>query len=184
MTHPFQLLPPGKGKYVFLPALALYLLVQIYFFFDNSLRSEKVPLGIVSFELARTVDDARAILNAWSESQRLHAAFSIGIDYAYIIGYANVIAFVCAWSNGILQERQWLGASIGVLSAWGAWMAGLLDMIENVALINMLFGNLTDPYPFIASTSATIKLILVIMGLVYSVYGGVGWLVDRWRERV
>jgi hypothetical protein len=62
-------------------------------------------------------------------------------------------------------------ATAGFFLAWGQFLAGLLDMVENYALIQLLLGAQTKFYPSIAWGSAAIKFTLVGMGLAYMLVG-------------
>jgi hypothetical protein len=54
--------------------------------------------------------------------------------------------------------------------------AGLLDAIENVALLRMLHGGVAQPWPRIARLCAIPKFAIVALGMLYVL---AGWLSGR-----
>lgn len=189
MSHPFQFIPTGYGKYVFIPALVLLLIGQTAFALTGApLDTNQTHTncdsafpflcqGIVGYELAHTVENSRAILDSWDKTgAKANAGFSLGIDYIYILGYANLIALVCVWAGGILQKRKWFGPHFGAVFAWGVWGAGLLDGTENAALLVQLFGGATGEWALVAWLCASLKFALIALALLYVLYGGVARL--------
>ena len=79
---------------------------------------------------------AQAIIDAWNETDRIRAGFSLGFDYLYMPVYSTTIALACVLAAGVLKSKAW--RSIGVLLAWGLWIAAIFDAIENVALFTEL----------------------------------------------
>jgi len=163
MTHPLAALSkmPEKRVRVFVPLLVATLILTFLFRFIGPDQPT-----IVEFELAGSVPNAQAIINAWNETDRIRAGFSLGIDYLYMPVYATTIALACVLAAGVLTSKAW--RSIGVLLAWGLWAAAIFDAIENVALFTELLGNNIAPWPSIAQICAAIKFGLILAGLLYA----------------
>jgi hypothetical protein len=83
--------------------------------------------------------------------------------------YSTTIALACVMAAGVLKRRVW--HTIGMLLAWGLWIAALCDATENLALLTELFGNNVAPYPQVAQICAVIKFGLIVLGLLYVVVG-------------
>ncbi len=166
MAHPLAALSkiPEKRVRWFVPLLVATLLLTFLFRFIGPDKPT-----IVDFELAGSVPNAQGIINAWNETDRIRAGFSLGIDYLYMPVYSTTIALACVLAAGVLKSQAW--RSIGMLLAWGLWVAALSDAIENVALFTELLGNNVAPWPSIAQICATIKFGLILMGLLYVVVG-------------
>jgi hypothetical protein len=47
--------------------------------------TSQAPGGIISFELAKTPAKSTSIMNSWDSTQKLIAAFSLGLDYLFIL---------------------------------------------------------------------------------------------------
>jgi hypothetical protein len=172
LTHPLAALPSRYRVRVFVPLLIAALVITFLFRFIGPAQP-----NIVDFELAGSVDKAGQIINAWTEADRIHAGFSLGFDYLYMPVYSTTIALACILAVGVLKHRTW--QTIGVLLAWGLWLAALSDAIENLALLTELFGNNSAPWPQVAQLCATIKFGLILLGLLYVIGGLVGRVVKR-----
>jgi hypothetical protein len=156
MSHPFQAIPADKYLWVFVPLAGLTVILIAVFM--------SIPLepDIVQFEL-----NAEQVINSWNEAAKIRAAFSLGLDFLFLVIYSNTIALACIWAAKGFQIRQLLLATVGILLAWGQWLAALLDGVENIALVTILFGSITSPWDQLAKWCAIFKFILVILGLIY-----------------
>jgi hypothetical protein len=174
MAHPLVALSkmPEKRVRVFVALLVATLVLTFLFRFIGPSRPT-----IVDFELAGSVPRAQAIIDAWSETDRIRAGFSLGIDYLYMPVYSTTIALACVLAASVLKGKAW--RSIGVLLAWGLWVAALSDAIENMALFTELLGNNVAPWPSIAQICATIKFGLILAGLLYTIIGVCARLLRR-----
>jgi hypothetical protein len=143
------------------------------------LKTPAAPQGVVSYEFAGTTAAAQGILDSWDAGAKVHAGFSLGLDYLYMPAYALTIGLACAWAARVLGSRKrWLG-SLGRVLAFGLGLAALLDATENYALTTMLFSVAADPWPVVARWCATGKFALIIAGLVYALAGFILWLMTR-----
>jgi hypothetical protein len=160
MPHPLAAIPPDQRARVFIPLLVATLLITFAFRFIGPAQPT-----IVDFELAGSVDQAQAIVDAWNETDRIRAGFSLGFDYLYMPVYSTTIALACVMAAGVLKKRVWYVC--GVLLAWGLWIAAVCDATENLALFTILLGNNVAPYPQVAQICAIIKFGLILLGLMY-----------------
>lgn len=169
----------------FWPVLVLALLVMAVFrVIDVPLQTAAALQGIVSYELAGTVEAAQAMLDSWDGRARLYTAFGLGLDYLFMPSYALAIGLACAWAARRLGVRWRPLGGLGLALAWGQAPAVLLDATENFALTKMLLaGTAAAPWPAVSAACATVKFALVILGLVYTLAGALSWLTDRLRSR-
>jgi hypothetical protein len=145
VTHPLAAIPPGQRRRAFVPFLALTLAVMaVLGSVDRRITTPAAPHGIVSFELAGDTATAQRMLDSWDPIARLHVAFSNGIDYLYMVLYSTTIALACVWGATVYA------AGVGMLLAWGQWLAALFDATENMALTVMIFDGVRDPWPALA----------------------------------
>ena len=98
----------------------------------------------------------------------LIAAFGLGFDYLFMPTYALVLSLGLLLAMGNKKNRYavfagWMG--------WGVFVAAFFDAMENYALWRVLTGDVVSPYPEIAAICATIKFILLILGLVTALSG-------------
>ena len=181
MRHPFESAPIGKRRVIFVPLFILTVIVMVVLnVVDAPLNTEAAPQGIVSFELAGNVSTAQAILDSWDAQARVHAGFSLGFDFLFLGLYSTAIAYACAWVSSALGDSRRFLASLGLLLAWGQWLAALLDGVENTALWIILTNGPSVPWPQVAWWCAAVKFTLVTLGLLYVTLGGV-WAAIRRR---
>lgn len=167
MSHPFQPIVDSKYVWVFWPLAALTILLMLVL--------GAIPLNpdIVQFELAGSVPESSKILHSWGTLGQIWAAFSLGLDFLFIVAYSNTIGFACVWATKAIQERGDALVSVGIWLAWGQWLAALLDVLEDIALLIILFSSVTAPWPQLAKWCAISKFSLVFLGLLYVGFGGV-----------
>lgn len=197
MKHPLESVPREYRAWLFFAFLLLtVILFAVFRILDQPLRTDAAPNGIVSFELARTPQQARTIVDVWdgrttiytegensnaittppgepfvyNELPIIYAAFGLGIDYLFMPAYSLALAF------GILLAMQkhtgWI-KSMGAVAGYGVFAAALFDAVENLALLQVLSGAYESSYPAIAAFCASIKFGLLIFGLVVAI---IGWL--------
>ncbi len=184
MRHPFQSIPTINRKpafwYLFAATLLLMFILNII---GAPLMTTSAPTGIVSFELAGSPAISEQILSSWNQDARLHAALSLGLDYLFMVVYAAALSLGCIWAMEEIKSRGWPLSNLGVLLAWGQWLAAILDAVENQGLILILFAPIVSPWPEIARWCAVIKFALIFLGLTYTLYGLVISAVNRLMQR-
>jgi hypothetical protein len=175
MRHPLESLHSHMLDRMIWPLVVFSLLLLLILnLVGLPLITRAAPYGIVSFELARDEAQASAILASWDQAARLRAAFLLGLDFLFIPLYTAALTLTCLWAARFRRRRRrfpsWLVliGIPGIPLAWAQLGAGLLDMIENIALVRMLFGMVNSPWPQIASVCAFTKFILIVSGIFYS----------------
>jgi len=185
MHHPLENIHPQNFKLYFWLFLAATLAIMaIMNVVGAPLITPQAPAGIISYELSGAVPKAEFILNSWDQNARLHAAFSLGFDYLFMLAYSTTIALACLWAGRMAQRRKWPLAGMARPLAWTQWLAALLDGIENLGLILILFGPVIDPWPVIARWCAILKFSLIFLGMIYAFYGLVVSLLPRMAPEV
>jgi hypothetical protein len=174
MTHPFSGLEPRTRRRLAWPlALATVACFAGLFYTDTHLRTAECPNGIVGLELARDPFPIHRILASWNErpDTNLWAAFGLGIDYLFLALYSSLLALGCAAVADRFGSARRAARDLGLLLAWGQWVAAAADGVENAALFGIL---LRDPHPAlgpIAFACALLKFALIGAGLAYILAG-------------
>lgn len=172
MAHPFENTPPERRTSLFWASfVASLIIIFIFAVIGKPLNTPAAPSGIVSYELAGSVAQAQAMLDSWDQTARLYAAFGLGFDYLFMLAYSSAIGLGCIIAAGALRKHAWPLAQLGGLLAWGQWLAAGFDAIENLALTVILLVNVASPWPELARWCATVKFILIFLGLVYAFLG-------------
>lgn len=165
MLHPFLKLSSQQRRFLFWTALgSTALAAAVLQYLDAPLKTTAAPLGIVSFELAGTQKQVQAILVSWDSYARLHAAFSLGFDYLFMLLYTTTIALGLIWQT---ERVSTLGKRLGVGLAWSMGIAGIADATENVLLWKILLERAPDFFPPLARIAAITKFVLIILALFY-----------------
>lgn len=175
LRHPFEWLSNSGQRCAFVLFLCLAILVMIGLqILGQPLVTEVAPAGIVSFELAGELSLAQRMVESWGDTGRVYAGLNLGVDYLFLVAYAVAIGLGCVLVAGSLWQRIRFLSVVGVLLAWAQFGAGLLDALENYALIRVLLGSQREVWPVMARWCAVPKFLIVALGLVYV---GVGTLI-------
>ena len=184
MLHPLQMVAarwrtPLLAGFTF---LALLLLAGMSFA-GRGLCTAAAPLGIVSLELAPDAARAGAIIESWRErhpaaplvdtlegavqgipagEDRTALSLTV-IDFLFICLYAPALAMACVWLG---ERSRW--PLPGIVLAWLMSLAALADAVENLAMLRMLSGDLTDAASALARGCALLKFSIVALALVYT----------------
>jgi len=130
------------------------------------LRTAATPDGVLDLELAGGQERAQAVLRSWQEDDvATLAGFLIGVDYLYIILYSTCLSLGCVWAVHQLWSPRL--ATAGTALAWLQWGAGLLDGIENLALLAMLRGNGDVLWPRVARICSLSKFAFIALGALF-----------------
>lgn len=146
---------------------------------EYNLKNEIATRGIVSLELAGSLEMAQSIVQSWRDNHAMgYAGFNIGLDYLFLILYACVIGLVCAliangFSNGHFFRK------LGYFCSWIVVIAALFDAVENVAMIQLLTDSTEQIWITISYYFAIIKFTGVGIGIAYIVIGGIAHGIQR-----
>lgn len=182
MRHPFEKLSPRAQRNAYWLALAatafLGFVLQAQVASVSPAKAGHVlPYDIIDFELARTPEMAKTIVDSWSTEVQQAFFTQILTDYLFLLAYPQAIAFGILAVLMNTRNRRML--TIGRTLAWLQWPAGLLDAIENAALLGILKGHVASPLPEIAYWCATPKFIIVIAGVLFIIiFAGLGYTRD------
>lgn len=106
----------------------------------GSLKTDRVPSGIISFELAGGLSRAQPMVESWGPIGQVCAGFSLGLDNLFLVAYAGSTASGCVLTARNLP--QWIGffSTVGVLLAWALLGAALNFLIVVAGLIYIAIG--------------------------------------------
>ena len=178
--HPFTWMDVQVQKVAFwlLLVLALVLMV-VQQVLGSPLMTKAAPSGIVSFELAGSLSNAREMLESWGPTGRVYAGLSLGTDYLFLVAYSIAISLGCVLTLRRFLRRSNFLSAVGVILAWGIFCAALFDSVENYALIQTLLGAEQSLWPVLARICAIPKFLIVGLGLLYILLGAMTWLVAK-----
>ncbi|HEX8227723.1 MAG TPA: hypothetical protein VF826_00235, partial [Chloroflexia bacterium] len=114
--------------------LLAFVFMLVFRSLDLETPNSAASKGIVSLELAGTVQRADAIIAVWTSKfgDLQRAWLSILIDFGFILVYSTALGLSCILASEMFRAKHvgpGLGLPrIGILLAWGASIAGLLDV--------------------------------------------------------
>ena len=164
---PFSKLRTNQEKVLTRVLLVLVVgCIAVIKYLDHFLVNDVCTGGIIAFELAGDVETATSYLNSWGEQAKVAASLSLGFDFIFPFAYASLIALLIHKLNVRLwKDHAFFTVGNGLI--WATFVAGLFDYIENIALINLLFGNLEQSWVSISFYFAAIKFLLVLIAILY-----------------
>ena len=142
-------------------------------YMDRSLVSSAAPNGIISFELAGSLERSQAIIQSWSDQARSAALLIQGFDYLYLFVYP-------AWfSLAVISLGVRLGGrfqSMGLAIGWAVLLAAPLDAVENYALIQQLLHGPGAAMAQLALWCALAKFALIALCAAFFSLGFFSWI--------
>lgn len=173
----------GSGRrlrtWFWIALVSTLLLMAIMNVVGAPLATEAAPWGIVSFELAGSAEQAGRMIASWDATAQLQAAFSLGLDYLFMLVYGLTLWLGITLAAGSLEARGWPPRHKGWLLVWLAPLAIVCDAGENIFLILQLLNGPGDNLAWWAALLAIIKFAAIFMGLVFGFYGLVVALLVR-----
>lgn len=169
VASPFYFVPKSAEKRLTIVLLiAMVILFSAMRYFDTPLKNEVSTAGIVSFELAKDLQQTKEILNSWDTYSKTSAGMSIGLDFLFLIVYAVFISLLIHRLNEYLWENSKL-YKIGIVMIWAVFIAAVFDIIENIALIQLLLGDFQQKWSSTAYYFAVFKFGLLAMSIFFIV---------------
>src|SRR5262245_14765614 len=100
---------------------------------DRRLLLDKLP-PFSALELVHEPAKPAAVLRAYRSKHRIPDVVRgvLIATFVFIPGYAAFLAIACFWSAQVLPP-PW--STSGLIVAWGAIVAGALDLIENAGIL-------------------------------------------------
>jgi hypothetical protein len=129
------------------------------------------PVNIVAFELAGTPDSATALLQAWGPAGTTYLRQSLWLDFGLIAGYTAFLTLACFLLRNRWQAQWPRLATLANLLGAGMLLAGACDVLENVALLQVLGASASPTWPALAAVAARVKFALLIVGTPFTWVG-------------
>ncbi|MBF0259331.1 MAG: hypothetical protein HQK62_10915 [Desulfamplus sp.] len=186
LLHPFEWLSHNAQKRAFIAlAILTVVLMASLQILGMPLITKSAPYGIVSFEFAGDQIQAQKIVESWKLKDQVYAGkgqvyagLNLGLDYLFLVIYSSCIGLGCVLISQKFVNQTGFLFSTGICLAWGQVVAALLDSLENYALIQVILGSMKEFWPVMALWCASLKFILIALGIVYLV---AGWFLCRFQ---
>jgi len=168
-THPLQQIPL---RYLLALFVLLLILTAVNSFLmsqmSEPLITEQAKRGILSFEFATTAQRSQEILDSWDSQTKLAAGLTLQMDFLFLLVYSTTLGIGCLLISRSQSDPRF--SQLGIILAWLQWGAGLADVFENFALLQVISGSMIF-FPLIAALFASIKFGLIFLGVAYIAIG-------------
>ena len=138
--------------------------------------------GILHYEFAWTVEKVELIFSTWGSIIMGAQAKGIWWDFPYIIGYSLFISG-CIWLVARLNTGKI--QNIGLYLTLTPFLAGFLDVIENIFLLIMLYkpGSIVQLYPRVAAIAAGLKFGLLLVGILFFLFALIVGIINKIKKK-
>ena len=155
--------------------LALFIVFLGMRAFDAPLKNEVSPGGIVSFEFAKELSRTVEIMESWDVHARTSAGMSMGLDFLFIILYTSFLILLLKWTAKRSHVLNAMNSPMQLLLL----LAAFCDVVENMALIQLLRGHIDQIWSQTAYYMAFIKFGIIALVLVFLLIQGSSTMIRR-----
>lgn len=149
-------------KKIVIAAFATVVMIVVMRWMGSGLESKVSPLGIVSFELTKSYSAAKEIIEVVGQKP---LQWNIAIDFLFLIVYTFFFFFCC---KAIMQQFRSSGLkTLGFIFLELSVLAGVLDLVENIAMLITLGGYGSDISVGVSYYTAIAKFTAIAIILVY-----------------
>ncbi len=182
LPSPFsKLSKTSEKKWTIVLLLLLVVIMGMMRYFDASLVNSVCKDGIVSFEFAKDLENSKAMINSWNAQSTKAAYSSLVLDFLFLIVYSTFIGLLIHKIIKQTKENSFI-SNLGVLFIWGVFLAALFDVIENIALLNLLSGNLNQVWSTLAYYFAIAKFSILAIAIIYILINSALLLIRKLRS--
>lgn len=145
-----------------LAAIASLVMIIVLRWQGNKLRTSVSPRSIIDLEFAATPKRLSELISVWDISI---VKMNIWLDFLFIISYVlflSLAAELCArkWPAGIMRQT-------GLTLAWAAYVAGILDIAENILMLQSIDGYFTTTTLQLTYYFGAVKFMLAAITVFY-----------------
>lgn len=168
--------PLVKKRFWYFLALTVFAYFLMRFITDNLSGKE-----IIHFEMAKTVDNATALMGAWGSGGVSRFLNGIYGDFLFIIGYTGTLFFGSRYIGSL--SGNYILRKAGNVFSFLAIVAGLCDVVENIGMIYTLKREASGWVVHLTSDMARIKFSLIFILLLYIIICLLFWAIDALAGR-
>ncbi len=130
--------------------------------------SSQYPMGIIDFELMHHFKDAKMMIDIVGKRTM---QLNVTIDFVFIVCYSLFFFFCCKALMDQYQNSRF--KTIGFIFLELSVLVGILDLIENIALLITLGGYGSDLSVLVSKWAAICKFSLAALVIIYIIVASV-----------
>lgn len=168
--------------------LPFWLLLSLTIVFSFFYKKAIFPLStadIISYELAKTVDNSRNIMQDWQVDNKMKLFdTSLYLDFIFILLYTLTIALGSRYLSSATAQatgRHFWWKTGHFLSRF-IFVGAACDIFENIAMLNALYENPNETNVFITYVAAIFKFIIIATCVVFICVCGIILLVKSFSK--
>ncbi len=150
------------NKKLSIAAIASFLMILLLQWQGSLLKTSFSPRGIIDLEFADTPQRLHELLMGWKISM---VKINIWLDFLFIVCY--VILLSLASEISALKWQSSFMRQIGLVMARLAYLAGVLDIAENLLMLQSIYGNFTSASLQLTYYCALVKFMIAGIILIY-----------------
>ncbi|MBC7588644.1 MAG: hypothetical protein H7178_09835 [Chitinophagaceae bacterium] len=155
-------------KRIFIAALSTVAMFFVMRWQNADILSALTPQGIINFELAKNFDEAKAMMAIVGVKPM---QFSTGLDFLFIIAYTLFFSFCC---KALMNNYRSSGLkTLGLIFLELSVLVGVLDLVENIAMLITLGGYGSNLSVSISHWSSRFKFSLAALVLLYIIVASI-----------
>ncbi len=150
-------------KNLSIAAISCMVMIVIMQWQGSSLKTPNARQGILALEFARTPEMLQTVVTGWDLSA---VKMNIWLDFVFIVTYVVFLSMAAEITAGKWGKIRWL-SQIGLFLARVAYVAGVLDIAENLMMLKTLSGSYDVISLQLTFYCAAVKFVLAGMIIVY-----------------
>lgn len=119
------------------------------------------PCGYVVMELPVLPSDPQCSPSGWDSVDVERAFFGLGLDFLFLFLYPWWLSLLCEVVEQRLDHRDLMRRTIATCGST-VWVAGALDMVENIGLYFWLSGEREATLAWMISAAAASKFMILV----------------------
>jgi len=160
------------NKYFYVFVVSVTLITMLIISMIDKHLTNNIVQGIIDFELAKTPERARQILDSWGPTGQIYAAFSLGIDYLFLVFYS---LFFILTTCKIAENNHNYFKKLAPFLVLVFVVAGIFDALENYFLFQILsHQEYVASNPQWAAYFSVAKFSLLGLGVLLLIAGWIG----------
>lgn len=153
---------------------------------DPHLKNKRFWRPMLAFEFAGSVDESRRVIETselGDPETREKFRRALLWDFVFLFLYPASTALACFIATRFLSAQGLIDFRYGLILMCMQFLAGILDIMENIALLRILGGPIESPWPQLAKWCAIPKFTILFAGTLYAITGGIVWVATRFINR-
>lgn len=144
-------------------AVACMIMVVVMQWQGSGLKTATSPHGIVDLEFANSWTLLQTTLTGWDLSV---VKMNIWLDFVFIVTYVLFLSLAAEITALKWASKSWLSQT-GIFLAKAIWVAGVLDIAENLLMLKTIAGNYDEMSLRLTYFCAAAKFALVGLVVLY-----------------